>query len=155
LTRLDALPKRYANQAFPDVTAARNKYGNVPTEYRGYRYHSKREASFARDCDLLLRAGQLRDWNQQVKVSFDVTTDGRLVAWSDNAYLPPKPSGVHFAKHLWRHWVDFLLVHADGSVEPAEVKSSATRTRTWEHNLAMLEATLLRENPKIIYRIEQ
>lgn len=104
----------------------------------------------------MLRAGQLLDWNQQVKVSFEVLTDGRLVARTRNPYLKSDHRlGEHTAKKLWTHVVDFLLVHADGSVELVEVKSSATKTRTWKHNLAMLEATLLRENPKIKYRVEQ
>lgn len=157
MTRLDALPERYAKQAFPSQEDFPRppKYGNRPTEYNGFTYDSRREASFARDLDLMLKAGLLRDWNQQVKVTFEVLADGRLVAWSDSAYLPGKPRGAHVAQRVCAHVVDFILVHADGRVELVEVKSRPTRTAAWSLKRRLLEASLLRENPELTYRIEQ
>jgi len=98
-------------------------------------------------------AKDIKDWNQQVKIAFDVTHDGRLIARMDNVWLPKTPWKVSTAKHLCNHFVDFLLVHSDNTVELVELKSDATRTSTWKLKLKLLQAALLREHPNIKYTI--
>jgi hypothetical protein len=39
------------------------------TEYKGRIYHSKREAEYARDIDLLQDAGEIKSWTPQVLVT--------------------------------------------------------------------------------------
>lgn len=45
----------------------RNKFGAKKTLYGGRLYHSKREAAYARDLDLLVKGKVLSRWEAQVK----------------------------------------------------------------------------------------
>lgn len=42
------------------------KYRNKPTDYNGVRYHSKAEARFAADLDILQKHGAVAHWLRQV-----------------------------------------------------------------------------------------
>lgn len=44
-----------------------SKYRNKRTEYKDVLYDSAKEAKFAAECDLLVRAGQLKKWDRQVR----------------------------------------------------------------------------------------
>lgn len=158
MTRLLELPAKYLQDPGAHISVKRpvgrpRKYHNIPTEYCGFVYDSKKEAEFARTLDLRLQARDLKDWNQQVKVVFGVTHSGRLVAKTSNAWLPAPEQIVVFAHKITTHFVDFLLVHPDGSLELVELKSDATKTSTWRLKLALLEATLLHEHPEIRYTV--
>jgi len=54
------------------IDKRQNKYGNVSKEYNGRYYHSKKEAAYAQDLDLLKRAGEVIEWKPQVRISLDV-----------------------------------------------------------------------------------
>jgi len=49
-----------------------NKYSNKSTEYKGERYHSIKEASYAQELDLRVRAGELKEWRRQVPIELRV-----------------------------------------------------------------------------------
>lgn len=77
-----------------------SKYHNMPTEYAGRYYQSRREATRARDLDLMRKAGEIIAWFPQV--SF------------------PLEKGI-------RYVADFVVLLPDLSVRVEDVKSPATR----------------------------
>lgn len=50
----------------------RQKYGNAITEYRGRKYHSRKEARRAAQLDLLEAAGRVRNIRRQVKYQLKI-----------------------------------------------------------------------------------
>jgi len=108
------------------------KYKNIRTDYGGYFYASKLEASYARTLDLLKRATdekqRVANWSRQFKVSFDI-----------NGY------------HITNHYVDFRVEYADGSIELIECKGM--ETDVWKIKRNLLEALYLHEHPEVTYKI--
>ena len=51
-----------------------NKFGAKKTLYNGEMYDSKREADYAFELNMRVRAGELRDWKRQVPI--DLTVNG-------------------------------------------------------------------------------
>lgn len=90
-----------------------SKYGNVSKEYNGRYYHSKLEAYYAKQLDLLLKTGEITEWIPQYKLSLDV-------------------NGVHIANY----YVDFLVTNKDGSQELWEIKGFETDTWRMKWRLA-------------------
>lgn len=82
-----------------------NKFGAKSTEYDGKIYHSKLEASYAADLDLMLKAKQIKAWERQVPLRLDV-----------NGY------------HICNYIVDFKVYHHDGTIEYIETKGFETDT---------------------------
>ena len=76
-----------------------NKYGAVPTEYGGRRYHSKREADYAADLDVRQLRGEITGY--LVQVPFWLTGGVKYVA-------------------------DFLVVYPDGRLRLIDVKGVET-----------------------------
>lgn len=103
-----------------------NKYGAKSTIYNGRQFHSKKEAGYAAELDLRVKAGEVEDWIPQFKVSLDV-----------NEY------------HITNYYVDFLVTLKDGSKELVEVKGF--ETDVWRLKRKLLEATYLVENPDVTY----
>lgn len=99
------------------VLAQRLKYGNIPTEYRGVKYDSKREAAYARDLDFLLheKNGKLKEWQRQVVV--DLVVNERRVC---------------------KIIVDFLEIYHDGHERYVEIKG--TETKDWKLKWALFDA---------------
>ena len=92
-----------------------NKYGRVESEYGGITYHSKKEAAYAAELDLRVKAKDIKSWERQVKISLDF-----------NGY------------HICNYYVDFKITHNDGSVEYVEVKGF--QTSEWRLKWKMFEA---------------
>lgn len=92
-----------------------NKYGAKSFEYNGIRYHSKKEAGYAADLDILIRAGEIKSWKRQVKL------DLRL-------------NGIH----ITNYYMDFIITHNDGSEEMVEVKGF--ETEAWRIKWKLAEA---------------
>lgn len=82
----------------------RAKYGNRRSEYRGIGYASAKEAKFAAELDLLVRAGEIASWRRQVRISLVVN-----------------------GQRITTYVIDFEISHNDGTVEFVEVKGHATR----------------------------
>jgi hypothetical protein len=89
----------------------RRKYGNVPTEYKGRNYSSKREAGRAKDLDFEVTAGTVVVWFAQVpfKLALGVT------------YI-----------------ADFVVIMPDWSVRVEEVKGF--ETREWKLKRKLFES---------------
>ena len=80
------------------------KYRNVPSDYNGVRYDSKKEASIAQELDLSLRAGAIVSWQRRIRFPCDV-------------------NGHHICD-----WIaDFVVKYPDGHTEVWDVKSPITR----------------------------
>lgn len=87
---------------------AYSKYNAIRTNYGGYNYPSKLEARQAAELDLLLKAGEIKDWERQYKVEFDcIRTDG-------------------IETNLGSHKVDFRVHELDGTFTLIETKGMMT-----------------------------
>jgi len=76
-----------------------SKLHNVRQTYNGYSYASKLEAKVAMDLDFQKKAGEIKDWQRQVKISLDVN-----------------------GEHICNYYIDFIVEHNDGTLEYIEVK---------------------------------
>lgn len=85
-----------------------NKYGAKRTEFNGYMYDSKFEASVARDLELRKKAGDILDYERQFKVEM----------W---AHLSDGTPAFKVS-----HKVDFRIHNKDGSYELLEAKGVET-----------------------------
>jgi hypothetical protein len=99
-----------------------NKYGAKTQEYNGRHYHSKLEAAHAQELDLLLKAGEIKEWIPQYKVDLRA-----------------------YGKHITNYYVDFKVINADDSVEYHEVKGY--ETDTWQLKWKLFEAQMNEEEP--------
>lgn len=103
-----------------------NKYGSTSHEYDGRVYHSKAEANYAQELDLLLKAGEVLEWTPQFKI--DLKANGKQIC----TYIP-----------------DFFVVMADGSKELHEIKGFATEVYRLKRKI--MEATYLVEHPEVTF----
>lgn len=103
-----------------------NKFGAKSSTYNGINYHSKKEAGYAAELDLLLKAGEIKEWTRQIKISLDVN-----------------------GRHITNYYCDFRVITKDGSEELHEVKGF--ETEVYRLKRLLLEATYLFENPGIKY----
>lgn len=85
-----------------------NKYGAKKTEFNGYKYDSKFEASVAQELELRKKAGEIKDYEQQYKVEM----------WAHRSDGTPA--------FKVSHKVDFRVLHNDGSYELMEAKGVET-----------------------------
>ena len=76
-----------------------NKYHNKWTEYNGVKYQSKKEANYACELDLRLKAKDIKMWERQIP--FHVAING---------------------KKIGKYMLDFKVINNDGSVEYIDVK---------------------------------
>lgn len=105
-----------------------NKYHAKSIVYNGIQYHSKKEAAYAAELDLRLKAGDIKQWFRQKKISLDV-----------NGY------------HICNYYVDFEVWHKDGTIELVEIKGF--ETEVWRLKRKLLEATTLKDNSEIKYTV--
>ncbi len=80
-----------------------NKYGAKSATYNGHTYHSIREANYAAELDLRLRAGELKEWRRQVPIELRV-------------------NGVKICTYT----IDFLEIDKNGGEMWTEIKGFAT-----------------------------
>ena len=81
----------------------KSKYGNEQKIYNGRVYHSKREALYAQELDLLKKAGEIKEWSPQFKLSLDVN-----------------------GNHICNYYIDFYIIDKFGKEKIAEVKGYET-----------------------------
>lgn len=105
-----------------------NKYGAHTNTYNGTVYHSKKEAGYAQELDLRIKAKDIKRWERQIKCSIDV-----------NGF------------HICNYFVDFLIHHNNGDKELVEVKGF--ETDVWRMKRRLLEAVWLKENPDYSYTV--
>lgn len=111
------------------------KYGNAKTEYNGYTYHSKFEAGVARDLDMMLKAGEIKDWERQFKIEC----------------IPYNCHGDPVLKCKVSHKVDFRIHNHDGSFKLLEAKG--IETADYKMRRKWLEEFWLPENPDHEYEV--
>lgn len=95
--------------------ARASKFGAKRTEYNGRTYHSKREAQYAYELDLRVRAGELKEWRSQVPI--DLVVAGRKIC---------------------TYRIDFVEIDRKGRETWTEVKGF--RTPDWELKWKLFEA---------------
>ena len=113
-------------------TRRANKYGAKKTEYNGVVYDSKREASYAQELDLKKNEKQPAERVVHVERQWRIRLNVNDVKICD-------------------HIIDFWVEYADGHIELVEVKGY--ETAVWKIKRKLLEATFLKEHPKIEYII--
>ena len=111
-----------------------NKYHAVSSVYNGYYYQSKKEAAYAQELDLRKKAGDIKDWERQVKISLDI-----------------KARGEQKLYHICNYYVDFLIHHNNKSKELIEVKGF--ETDVWRLKRKLLEAVWLPKHKDYIYTV--
>lgn len=99
-----------------------NKYGAKKTNYDGLKYDSKGEAGYAEQLDWLKKAGEIKEWHRQVKISLDVE-----------------------GNHICNYFVDFKVITKHDSVEYHEYKGFSTET--WKLKWKLFEALIDKIDP--------
>lgn len=105
-----------------------NKYHATSCIYNGIIYQSKKEAAYAQELDLRIKAKDIKSWKRQVKI--DIRING---------------------EHWRNYYVDFEVTHNDNSIEWVEVKGF--ETEVWKMKRDALELTILKERPEISYTV--
>lgn len=95
----------------------RNKYGATKTEYNGRKFDSWIEAEYARELDLLIKAGEVSSWEPQHVIKI----------YGRNG------------SYVCRYVIDFKVILRDGSIELVEIKGKATATWRIKLKLAIDE----------------
>jgi len=90
-----------------------NKYHNTITEYRGRKYHSIKEMEYAVNLDWKLKAGDIIEWEPQVK-------------------LPLIVNGVKICTYI----IDFRVVDKNGKETYTEIKGAETELWKIKYKLA-------------------
>ena len=83
-----------------------NKYGVSPAAsrtYNCYTYDSKKEAGYAQNLDILLKAKEIKDWSRQVPIKVEIN-----------------------GKWIFTYKVDFMITYNDDSLEYIEIKGMET-----------------------------
>jgi hypothetical protein len=110
-----------------------SKYRAIKTNYGGYNYASKLEASQAYELDIRLKAGEIAGWSRQFKVEMPIyNKHGELV-------------------HTVNHKVDFRVEELDGCYTLIETKGLITSDYVFRRNL--LEKTWLPEHLDYSYLV--
>lgn len=92
-----------------------NKYGAKKKEYNGIIYDSAFEAKYAAELDWRKRAGDIKDWQRQIK--FDLKINDVLIC---------------------KYIVDFVIIRKDDSREYVETKGF--ETRDWKIKRKLFQA---------------
>ena len=100
---------------------------STPTDFGGDRYHSKKEADYAAQLALMMRArgkDRVLKWERQVKIPLAVARPG-------------SPEDAPFTK-ICDYIIDFVVHYADGRVEYVEVKGF--KQEVWKLKWKLFEA---------------
>ena len=102
-----------------------NKFGSIRQDYQGHSYHSKREAAYAAELDLRVRAGELKEWRRQEAVELRVND-----------------------KKICVYTIDFVEVDKKGKEMWTEVKGF--ETPEWRLKWKLFDALFPERNKQII-----
>lgn len=105
-----------------------NKYGARRTEYKGRVYHSKKEAEYAMQLDLRMRAGDIVGWSAQIPYRLEV--NGELIC---------------------KYIMDFVVSHNDGTIELVEIKGFSTSV--YRLKAKLLNALYIKDDPRTFYTV--
>jgi hypothetical protein len=93
----------------------RNKFGAIPTIYKKIKYHSKKEAEYAKKLDILKKAKKIQDWDRQLRIPIVV-------------------NGVKICTYV----MDFVVTTNEGKTQYIEVKGY--ETAVWKIKWKLLQA---------------
>lgn len=116
------------NIKFWRQTKSKSKYNNKSQWYGGHRYDSKFEAKYAEELDWKIKAGEVKEWDRQVKIPLEIN-----------------------GHHICNYYIDFKVTHQDGSTEYVEVKGF--ETPVWQLKWKMFEVLLNEIDPGAILTI--
>ena len=85
------------------VRKSTNKFSAKRTDYNGLWYHSKGEASYAQELDWLVKSGDIKSWERQVKIDLKV-------------------NGIH----ITNYFVDFKVITKYDTIQYHEYKGVST-----------------------------
>lgn len=105
-----------------------SKYHAKSSIYKDSIYHSQKEAGYAAELDLRIKAGEIKSWRRQVRISLDV-----------------------YGEHICNYYIDFELTYPDESIEMVEVKGF--ETEVWRLKWKLFEAIYGKEHPEIILTV--
>lgn len=109
-------------------TKKQNKYHNISQIYNGISYDSKKEAAYAKELDLRLKAKDIQSWRRQVSIQLSI-----------------------YSQPICKYYMDFEITHNDGTIEMVEIKGF--QTEIWRLKWKILEAIYEKEHPEIILTI--
>ena len=95
--------KRAQTGRVPRYILTGSKYGNMPSQYKGRLYHSKKEAEYAIILDDMVKHKEITSWTPQVTLKLDVNV-----------------------KHICNYIADFLVTKNKKYKEIREVKGFFT-----------------------------
>lgn len=99
----------------------RNKFGAIPTTYKKIKYHSKKEAEYAKKLDLLKKAKKIKSWDRQLRIPLIVN-----------------------GEKICNYIMDFVVTKNDGRLQYIEVKGY--ETAVWKLKWKLLKAQLKDED---------
>ena len=94
-----------------------NKYNSKRTSTQFGKFDSKKEAAYCEDLELMKRAGEILNYDRQVRFDLKGLNGGQI------GYMR----------------VDFLVEYSDGTKEVHEVKSNTTMTDVWRYKRNLFE----------------
>ncbi len=112
---------------------SKNKFSAVKTTYNGFKYDSKFEASVAMELDWRLKAGEIKEWENQYKVEM----------WAYNIH------GERVIKKT--HRIDFRIHELDDSFTLLEAKG--VETQDYRDRRKWLEKLWLPEHLDYCYQV--
>jgi hypothetical protein len=116
------------NEAMTYLVKRYSKYNAKSSIYNDSVFHSKKEAGYAAELDLRIKAKDIKSWRRQVKISLDVN-----------------------GNHICNYYIDFEVTHNDGTIELVEVKGF--ETDVWRLKWKLLEAIYQKEHPEILLTV--
>lgn len=105
------------------------KKPKIERTYKGITYHSKKEAEYAAYLDTLKKAGEIKEWERQVKIDLKGLA-GRKVA---------------------SYYVDFKVIDKNDNIEYIEVKGF--QTEAWRLKWKLFEQQVEIEEPEAKLRV--
>ncbi len=125
---------------------AAKKFHNVPKQYNGYNYQSTLESEFAKQLDLKIKAGLIKDWKRQVKIEINCKIiDGQPIL-TDEPLLSLKKQNIE-SYHICNYIMDFVVTNNDGSIIYYETKGY--ETELWKLKFRLAE-NILRNRVELI-----
>lgn len=110
----------YTEFKFKNIRKQR-KYKNKIIVNNGQKYDSKFESKVGQDLEWRKKAGEIKDYERQVKTEFNfIYNDGEII-FTTTPQLQLKTAGLKYS-HLFNYYVDFRVLHNDGTFEYIEVK---------------------------------
>lgn len=112
-------------EALLKQAGGRNKFNAKSSTYNGHTYHSAREAQYAFELDIRVRAGELREWKRQVPI--DLYVNGMKIC---------------------TYTIDFLEIDKNGGEVWTEVKGF--ETADWRLKWKLFEALYPERDKQVI-----